>query len=85
MSQEGGKPEGELNQEIEELLSRIETLSLTPAPRPPLVVSERDNNVEQSFKDRRRGSNMDFKVKRGRDGQRGGRAITNAEVMEVMQ
>ena len=28
---------------------------------------------------------MDFKVKRGRDGRRGGRAIANAEVMEVMQ
>lgn len=28
---------------------------------------------------------MDFRVKRGRCGQQGGRAITNAEVMEVMQ
>ena len=78
-------PEGELNHEIEEIISHIEALSLTPAPRPPLVVSERDNNTEQSFKGRRRGFNMAFIVRRGRGGRRGGRSIANVEVMEVMQ
>ena len=40
MSKEGEKSEGELNREIKEIVSRIERLSLTPAPRLPLVVSE---------------------------------------------
>ena len=57
-------------------------MSLTPASRPPpLVVSEQENNIEQSFRDRRKGFNIAFRVRRGR----GGRAITNVEVMEVMQ
>ena len=32
-----GKPEGELNQEIEEIVSHIESLSLRPTSRMPLV------------------------------------------------
>lgn len=36
MSEEGEKYEEELNREIEEIVSRIESLSLTPAPRPPV-------------------------------------------------
>ena len=85
MSKEGGKTKGELNWDVEELVSRIETFPLTPAPRPPqLVVLEQDNNVEQSFRGKGRGFNMDFRVRRGRGDQRGGREINNAEVMEVM-
>ena len=85
MYEVGEYPKGELNWEIEEIISRIEGLSLAPAPRIPLVVSEWDNNTEQSLIGKRRGFNMAFKVRRGRGGQRGGREITNAEVMEVMQ
>ena len=41
MSEHNDKVEGELNQEIDDIVSRIETLSLTLAPRSPsLVVSE---------------------------------------------
>ena len=35
MSKVGENSEGELNHEIEEIVSRIESLSLTPAFRPP--------------------------------------------------
>ena len=40
MSEEVVNPEGELNHEINEIVSRTGSLSLTPAPRPPLVVSK---------------------------------------------
>ena len=66
------EPEEELNHEIEEIVSCIETLSLTPAPKPSIVVSERENNYEHSLKDRRRRFNMDFKVRRGCGGRQGG-------------
>ena len=77
-------PKGELNNEIKEIVSKIERLSLTPTTRPPLVVSKHDNNTKQSFKGRRRRFNMAFRVGRGCGGRRGGRSIANAEVMEVM-
>ena len=38
MSEEGENSEGELNCEIEEIVSQIEILSLTLAPRPPTLV-----------------------------------------------
>ena len=86
MSKHNEEAEGELNREIDEIVSRIETLSLTPASRPPpLVILEQENNVEQSFRDRRRGFNMDFRVRRGYGGRRGCRSITNSKVMEAMQ
>lgn len=37
MSEELVDPEGWLNHEIKEIVSRIESLSLTPTPRAPLV------------------------------------------------
>ena len=76
--------EGELDYEIEEIVSWIESLSLTPTLKPPLVVSEQENNIEQILKGKRRGFNMDFRVRRGRVGQWGGRSIANSKVMEVM-
>ena len=64
------KPEVELNREIKEIVSHIESLSLTPAPRlPPLVVSDKENNIEHSFRDRRIGFNMSFRVRRGCGGR----------------
>ena len=81
-----GNPKGELNREIKEIVSHIESLSLTLAPRPPpLVVSEQENNIEQNLRDKRRGFNMAFRVRRGCGGRRRGITIANSEVMEVMQ
>lgn len=68
MFEEGENSEEELNREIEEMISRVESLSLTPAPMLRLVVSEQDINTEKSLKGRRRGFNMDFRVRRGHGG-----------------
>lgn len=69
MSEVVEESKGELNIEIETIVSRIERLSLTPAPRTSFLVSEQDNNTEQSLKGRRRGFNLDFRVGRGHGGQ----------------
>ena len=50
-------------QDIEELADRLEKLSLTPAPKPSLVVSEPTTDIELNLT---RGRRMAFRVGRGR-------------------
>lgn len=46
--------------EIEEIISGLSHLSISPAPRPPLVVSEQPNDIELNLRSRRRKVTMDF-------------------------
>lgn len=57
--------EGEIQPEIEEIISGFGHLSISPAPRPPLVVSEQPVDTEFNLRSRRRKVNMDFRVGRG--------------------
>ena len=77
--------EGEIQPDIEEIVARLERLSISPAPRPPLVVSEQPVDTELNLRSKRRKSNMAFRVGRGRGRGRRGRLVANLEVIEAMQ
>ena len=57
----------EIPPELAEMVSRFDRLSITPAPRPPIVVSKQPTDTEQDLKDQKKKSNMAFRV-----GGRGG-------------
>jgi len=69
--------------ELEEIISGFGCFSISPAPRPPLVVSEKPFDTELNLRSEIRKPNMAFRVGRGRG--RRGRLVENAEVMEVVQ
>jgi len=50
---------------LEEIVSGLENLSISPAPRPPLVVSKQRANTELNLRNKRRKPNMAFIVGRG--------------------
>ena len=72
--------EREVDQDIEELASRLGRLPLTPTPMPSLVVSEPSTDIELNLRSGRR---MAFIVGRGRGGR--GRPVANAELMETIE
>ena len=76
----------EVPPKLEEIISGFERLSLTPAPRPSLVLAEKLIDTNQDLNNQKKKSNMAFRVggRRG-GGQRRGRPIANAEVSEAMQ
>lgn len=59
--------EEEIQPELEEIVSGFEHLSISPALRPPLVVSEQPFDIELNLRSKRRIPNMDFGVGRGED------------------
>lgn len=77
--------EEELPHALEKIISGFERLSLTPATRPPFVVSEQPTNTEQDLKDQKKKSNMVLRVGGRGGGQRRGRPVANVEVLEAMQ
>ena len=79
------QPRRGIQPEVEEIVARSERLSISPAPKPPLVVSEPPFDTELNLRCRRRKVNMAFRVGRGRGGGERGQPVANAEVMEVVQ
>ena len=76
----------EVPPDVEAIVSKFESLSITPTSSPPFVVSEQPLDTEQDLKDQEKKSNMTYRV--GREGgasRRRGRPVANAEVIEVMQ
>ena len=51
--------------ELEEIISGFGRLSISPTPKPPLVVSEQPFDTELNLRSRRREVNMAFRVGRG--------------------
>ena len=57
--------EGGIQPALEEIISGFSRLSISPAPRPPLVVSEKQSDIELNLRRRTRKFNMAFRVGRG--------------------
>lgn len=77
--------EEELPPTLEEIIFGFERLSITPATKPPFVVSEQPTDTEQDLKDQKIKSNMGFRVGGRGGGRRRGRPVANVEVLEAMQ
>ena len=56
---------GEIQSNLEEIISGFGRLSISPTPRPPLVVSEKLVDTKLNLRSRRRKVNMAFRVGRG--------------------
>lgn len=57
--------EREIQSELEEFIARFERLSISPAPRPPLMVSKKPADIGLNLRSRRRKVTMAFKFGRG--------------------